>query len=223
MDIGLDGFNLFRADRKGKGGGVAIYVRLCFQISVLVSVTVPKEYECLVLSVNLGENSQVTVIGAYRPPSAPPCAIDNLVDIFSSFTASEMLIMGDFNLDWDKPISDSLKDMCTNLNLTQLITKPTRPNAQCSSRSSLIDIILTNMPQRYASSGVFPQDVSDHCPIACIRNVKLRRTKPRIISKRNFRNFDAQEFLHDLNVGDLNRVFLINDPDLALAYFRQQF
>lgn len=76
------------------------------------------------------------------------------------------------------------------------------------------------MPQRYSSSGVFPQDFSDHCPIACIRNVKLHWTTPRITSKRNFSKFDTHGFLHDLNVCDLS---LITDPELTLAYFSNAF
>ncbi len=146
-DILLDGFNLFRTDRKGKGGGVTVYVKACFQVYVQLSVSVTKKYECLVLSVNLGKNSQITVIGAYIPPSALSGAIVNLADIFSSFISSELLFMGDFNLDWEKTISDHFKDICTNLRLTQLITKPKCRNVTSSSKSSLID----NFSHQYAS------------------------------------------------------------------------
>lgn len=79
------------------------------------------------------------------------------------------MILGDFNLDWLSPISDKLKDFCTELNLTQLINYPTRPNVKNPEKSSLLDIIITNPPHKYIASGVFANIISDHCPIACIR------------------------------------------------------
>lgn len=39
-----------------------------------------------------------------------------------------MLVLGDFNLNWLNNTSDKLKECCFNLNLTQIITEPTRPN-----------------------------------------------------------------------------------------------
>ena len=49
--VHLDGYNLFRVDRRAKGGGVAIYAKNTFQTTVLVSKSVPKQYELLVLKV----------------------------------------------------------------------------------------------------------------------------------------------------------------------------
>jgi exonuclease III len=49
--VNLDGYNLFRVDRRTKGGGVAIYTKNTFQTTVLVSKSVPKQYELLVLKV----------------------------------------------------------------------------------------------------------------------------------------------------------------------------
>ena len=49
--VNLDGYNLFRADRRAKGGGVAIYTKNTFQTTVLISKSVPKQYELLVLKV----------------------------------------------------------------------------------------------------------------------------------------------------------------------------
>lgn len=41
------------------------------------------------------------------------------------------------------------------MNLTQLISEPTRPNPHDSSKSSLIDIIPSNKPDKHISSGLF--------------------------------------------------------------------
>lgn len=42
--------------------------------------------------------------------------------------------------------------------------------------SSLLDLILTNKPHKYAHSCVFSVDISDHCPLGCIREAKTKRS-----------------------------------------------
>jgi hypothetical protein len=54
------------------------------------------------------------------------------------------------------------------LNITQIIKEPTRYNAKSVTMSTLLDIILTNLPSKYTSA-VFNQDLSDHL-IACVHN-----------------------------------------------------
>jgi hypothetical protein len=51
---------------------------------------------------------------------------------------------------------DNLKDMCNDSNLTQLVTKPTRPNPKEPSKSTLIDLILSDTVEKYVSTGVLP-------------------------------------------------------------------
>lgn len=218
-DVQLIGYNIYRADRVGRGGGIAIYVKCCLNVSVSISTSVPKQYECLVLNLVLGNNARLTLGGVYRPPSAPPCTLCKLSDILSNYANSELLILGDFNLDWLSPVSDKLKDICTELNLTQLITKPTRPNFKNPVKSTLLDIILTNTPHKYTASGVFANDISDHCPIACIRDTRLKHSDPCIISKRNYKHFSQQAFTLDLYHSEFLSTCCFLDPVLALAFF----
>ena len=78
--------------------------------------------------------------------------------------------MGDINIDWLSGASESLKEIYSNLNLTQLITKLTRPNLKKPAKSTLIYLILSNKINKLLSVGVFDLRVSDHCPVACIRS-----------------------------------------------------
>ncbi len=83
-----------------------------------------------------------------------------------------------------------------SLNLTQIINKPTRYDNKCLDNASLLDVILTNTPDRYQSD-VFCNDISDHCFIACIRK-KCMPNQPSVVRlKRSFKNFNEQAFLHD--------------------------
>ena len=79
---------------------IAIFVKNMFAVSVLHSVLLPKEFEFLALNVSLNHNNKVMVIGAYHPPSAHTKALIKLVNLISEYGDSEMLLMGDLNLDW---------------------------------------------------------------------------------------------------------------------------
>ena len=50
---------------------------------------------------------------------------------------------------------------------------------KCPEKSSLIDLILTNVPHKYSAASVFANDISDHCVIATVRNTKVPKTEPR--------------------------------------------
>ncbi|KAF3849578.1 hypothetical protein F7725_019297, partial [Dissostichus mawsoni] len=55
-----------------------------------------------------------------------------------------------------------------SLNLSQIILTPTRYDTKNPEKATLLDVILTNNPDRY-KTGVFCSDLSDHCLIGCIR------------------------------------------------------
>ena len=222
--IAIDGYNVFRTDRVGKtvGGGIAIYVKKHISVSVVLSLSSPKCFEYLALKISLGNTANcenLLLIGLYRQPKANANATERIFRLLSSHGISEILMMGDANLNWLTAASNSIKNLCNNLNLSQLITVPTRPNIKNPERASLLDIILTNQPHKYKSSGVLPQDFSDHCPIACIRDTKHQKSQHRVITKRNFKRFNEDAFLHDLSISGLCNTLSFNDPQLALKYF----
>ena len=91
-------------------------------------------------------------------------ALEELTSLLS-FTKSEVIILGDLNYDVEMQASDNLKEMCNDLNLTQLVTKRTWPNPKDPLKSTLIGLTLMDTPEKYISIGVFAQDISDHCPV----------------------------------------------------------
>lgn len=78
--------------------------------------------------------------------------------------------MGDLNWDWLTSASDQIKSFCDSANLTQIIDSPTRPNPKHPEKSTLLDLFLTNVPQKYKATAVFANDMSDHCVIAGVRD-----------------------------------------------------
>ncbi len=143
---------------------MAIYSRACYTCTVLRAVSVDKSFESLALKVCIAQNNSVTVVGVYRPPAAPS-AIDEIADLLAPFKDSELIVLGDFDLNWLSSASEYLKEVCGNINLSQIITDPTRTNFKDPSKSSLIDLILMNKKEKIKDSGVFSLGFSNHCPI----------------------------------------------------------
>lgn len=79
------------------------------------------------------------------------------------------------------------------MNLSQLISSPTRPNFKCPEKLTLIDLILTNAPYKYLTICTFSNDINDQCVIAVMRNAKVFKTT-RFIKKKKicFKHFHEQ-------------------------------
>lgn len=217
----VDGYNVFRCDRKARGGGVAIYVSTKFNASILCCQSIPKQFEFLALQIKIA-NAPLTIIGCYRPPSAMSEALANLTEVLSSYNGTEMVLLGDLNLDWLSDKSEALKSTCNSLNLVQLIDSPTRFNSSKSKGDTLLDVVLTNAAHKYTAIGVFA-NMSDHCVIGCVRDTKIPKSKGLVIFRRCFKHFSEQAFLHDLADIEWDRLALIPTIDDAVALFQSQF
>lgn len=167
-DLNLPGYNLFRQDRSSKGGGVAIFTKEHFKCSIALSKSVSKQFDLLVLNMELTNKFTLSVVACYRPPSAPACTLMTLSSVLAPLIKTEFVLLGDLNWDMTKP-PDIVIQQFDTLNLHQIICFPTRYDAKSMDKTTLIDIILMNSPHKYFS-GVFCSDISDHCFTACVRN-----------------------------------------------------
>uniref|UniRef100_A0A8K9V2K0 Reverse transcriptase domain-containing protein n=1 Tax=Oncorhynchus mykiss TaxID=8022 RepID=A0A8K9V2K0_ONCMY len=220
-DILIPNYNIFRQDRTAKGGGVAIYCKDSLQSSVLLSRSVPKQFELLLLKIHLSKNKSLTVAACYRPPSAPSCALDTICELIAPHLSSELVLLGDLN--WNMLNTPAiLQSKLDALNLTQIINEPTRYLPKALNTGTLIDIILTNFPSKYTSA-VFNQDLSDHCLIACIRIGSAVKRPPLITVKRSLKHFSEQAFLIDLAGVSWKDIDLIPSVEDAWIFFKNAF
>uniref|UniRef100_A0A8C7M5K3 Reverse transcriptase domain-containing protein n=3 Tax=Oncorhynchus mykiss TaxID=8022 RepID=A0A8C7M5K3_ONCMY len=220
-DILIPNYNIFRQDRTAKGGGVAIYCKDSLQSSVLLSRSVPKQFELLLLKIHLSKNKSLTVAACYRPPSAPSCALDTICELIAPHLSSELVLLGDLN--WNMLNTPAiLQSKLDALNLTQIINEPTRYLPKALNTGTLLDIILTNFPSKYTSA-VFNQDLSDHCLIACIRNGSAVKRPPLITVKRSLKHFSEQAFLIDLAGVSWKDIDLIPSVEDAWIFFKNAF
>uniref|UniRef100_A0A4W5K3K2 Cyclic nucleotide gated channel subunit beta 1b n=1 Tax=Hucho hucho TaxID=62062 RepID=A0A4W5K3K2_9TELE len=136
-EISIPNYNIFRQDRTAKGGGVAIYCRDSLQSSVILSRSVPKQFELLIIKINLSRNkSLISLSACYRPPSAPSCALDTICELTAPHLSSEFVLLGDLN--WDMLNTPAvLQSKLDALNLTQIIKEPTRYNPKSVNMGTL--------------------------------------------------------------------------------------
>ena len=93
----IGGFNIFRCDRKGHAGGIAIYVANKFHVTNLYSITTPDVFELLSLQIKIAD-VPLTIVGCYRPPRALAESVSNLTAILTGLISTEVVVIGDVNL-----------------------------------------------------------------------------------------------------------------------------
>lgn len=122
----VPGYNMYRRDRsKGKGGGVLIYVKESIQ-SKQIDID-DNILECVGVTITLSTEMSFVVFAVYRPPTATNVFFDSLSAILKRYDGKEVLLMGDFNLNWlDRARRKRLKDISKTFQMTQMVNKPTR-------------------------------------------------------------------------------------------------
>ena len=123
-DISIDNYKLFRSDRSTRGGGVATYVLSNLNSQLMVPNEIPVHFEGLFIKITLHENKQLIIGNIYRPPNSPKLdSIKHIISTASSLVSNkEMILMGDFNINWLHSSAFTERNMINSLNLTQLIT-----------------------------------------------------------------------------------------------------
>ena len=182
--VAIPGFSLIRSDRVlRRGGGCALYVN--------ERVTPTDEYTWGDSSSNIAAaylaETHVVLVSVYRAPGAQLSSILHRVQSFIEKhsvgnVVPDIHIMGDLNcpgIDWST--SDSadaqeteLLEFADKFFLSQVVKEPTR-------EQNILDIILTNREEYFASVDVEQMQVSDHASVQCVLGFGL---KPSNLSER---------------------------------------
>ena len=128
--------------------------------------------------------------------------------------------MGDFNCNLLSEVvsnnSSHLLNIIDIYGLTQFVTEPTRVTQYSS---TLIDLCLTNSPDKISHSCVIDIGIIDHSAIYLKRKVShLRSNVHKTLEVRQLKNFNEAEFLRDLRMIDWNRVTTHNNSN-EMWYF----
>lgn len=178
----VPGYKVYRRDRiKGKGGGVLIYVKDTMQSE---QINIPaSNLECVGVKITLSPQMSFTVFAVYRPPAATNDFFDYISDVLKQYAGSEVILMGDFNLNWlDKSRRKKLNDIIKMFQMTQMISKPTRIT---KSSQTLLDLIFTNKPDRITKTYNLITGLSDHNLTLAARKLTKSRYRNQNTTKNN--------------------------------------
>ena len=150
------------------------------------------------------EKSKGGILFSYIPPNNK-----NLKLIFDETTqcANQLLskfdniiIAGDFNINTGSKNCNKFKqfaDFCYTFDLTNLINFKTCFKSATSQTS--LYVTLTNQPRSFQKTAVITTGLSDyHEMIITTFRSSYTREPPQNIIYRNYKNFNAQDFLNDL-------------------------
>ena len=203
-DLLLNGYNLFRRDRLNKsGGGIAAYVNRdihCINRNDFESIHI----ESLWLEIIQKISSPLLLCVLYRPPDSTVQWFENFENelVKACYYSSNIIIMGDLNIDMLKKVPKHWEDLCNSYSLSQMVQQPTRIT---SNSKTLIDHIYVTKPEHVHNVDVINISLSDHCAIGLrwklgtssgfSRHVTMEYKRPKNIVKHTV----VPSVMHDLS------------------------
>ena len=221
--IHISQYNIYRCD-KDRGGGVCIYVRENLKVTQ-INLNIPRTegIEDLWISVQCRKLPSIIVGCIYRHPHSPNASFEYLLQSFRSICLKNkpFFLLGDLNDDQLIPNS-KLYQAIKMSKLKQLISKPTRIT---NSSSTLLDVIITNMPERVIETEVSPTEIADHELISLSINITKPKLAPVIKTTRCFKNYTKDYLCNSIlnKVCMLNKILNTDDVNSQLDIFNNVF
>ena len=230
-EISIPGYNILRNDRPTHGGGVAFYIKK--EIKFKAREDIYKRHSLESCWIELSTKQGPLLIGTvYRPPSANNVYYDKFLDMLNdvSTEGKDIILLGDLNLNClnhasNKTISslEAMYDMKQLVKSSTRIYPMTNSQGQLYFKESLIDIVLSTLPNFHKCTSVIKSSLSDHFLVKTKINIQ-----PAIVHKtvtyRDYNKFDADSFTKDLlNSNTLKEVTSIQDTEYAWGHFKNIF
>nr|CAI5830915.1 unnamed protein product [Callosobruchus analis] len=220
--VAIDGYEFYRRDRAGRGGGVGFYVKNSLQCNSLdFHMENAGNLEHLWISVKC-DGKKICICVIYRPPHSklqdclqyldtvlPKCLVefDNIV------------VLGDFNSNFLES-NNKILECLSCYGFHQVIKEPTRVTAQTC---TLIDPIFVLSPYPLLSVGTLNADlISDHHLVYCNLNLRSIKNKAKLVSFRDFRQFNQKSFLEDLRGVNWDEIFYVNNIDAKVSLLTEK-
>ena len=225
--IEIQGYNIIRLDRNQinnetnkykRGGGLLTYLRNDLENYNIISniTTSDQNLESQWIEIKFQHQKNLIIANCYRPPNGSEDTalrtLNNNIEISLNISNSEIFIMGDFNIDLNKPskFRKDFYDIINDNGLIQLIKKTTRQTAHTK---SILDLIITNS-SLIADSGVLYNNISDHFQVY-VQYKHIKKTKiPTSFFGRNYQNENFDLLYNKLNTADWQTFDSQTNPNL---------
>ena len=137
--------------------------------------------------------------------------------------------LGDANvcaLSWNEPdcnhkdLVEDIQTFLLNESCSQLVHKNTRVQKVGNQlQMSCLDHVTTNVPEKCSVPEIFTSGSSDHLPVMVTKFSREVKSQPKTIKKRNYKNFNAGNFLNDISEHVANKSFdrVLNNENINEA------
>ena len=184
-----------------KGGGIIIYIRNDHPHMYITGDIFNKscsDIEITTISIKRPHTRPLYLISTYRRPNGN-CTkaveyLDNLLKCLPNLDKADLIMGGDFNIDFSKTRKENtkkLKHLSTKYNLIQYIKTPTRP----IDNESVIDLIFADC-RFVQNSGVLTWNLSDHLSTYMIIQKSKKVYTREQFKGRSYRNFNEDTFIY---------------------------
>lgn len=210
VEAQIEGYTFIGKCRSsGKGGGVGVYISTSVPFYRRTDLE-DEVIECIWIEILFPKTKSFLIGIVYRPPDSSKhlcadfnCKFDSML-LTASSEDKECILTGDINCNYLVPSDHKeIKSIFASFGLKQLISTPTRITRESK---TLIDIICSNEPEKIYSVKAISAGLSDHELICCSRKVNNVKKYPRIITCRNFANYDQKLFCEELESMNFNQV-----------------
>ena len=214
--IAIADFDFLRKDRgcttDKSGGGVILYFRNTINCIRKEELEI-SNIETLWSEVTFPNSKPFLLCTVYRPPTAS-CSWIDLFEAELSIaqtTGFEIILMGDFNIDYTKCSNKKWLHLVELFDLKQMISTPTRVT---HSTSSIIDHLYCSNTDHIYDCFVPHYSISDHFPICFTRKTssKINKSSHITTNYRCFKDLNEDSFLADLSE-DLS-LFSVSESDI---------
>ena len=193
----MEGYNKpLRQDVSSTSGGLLVYVKKGIAARPCKTRISNDKVQIISITLHL-KNSKWLLISLYRPEHMDAAELlESIEDIIScAGPHSNVIIIGDFNIKENDPKLMQLKQ---DHDLYNLIKDPTCFKSK--ENPSAIDHIFTNKKFSFIESCTIETGLSDYHKMifTCMKST-YTKIPPKIISYRDYKNFDKESFLCEIN------------------------
>lgn len=219
--VSIAGYNFYRRDREGRGGGVGVYVNNHFICeNIILEPHDINNIEMMWVQIRYG-NIVIALGIVYRPPKGNiNIAVEALDGVLSHLVPlyDHILVLGDFNVNFFS-ITNKVSQCFNAYDLLQLLNEPTRITGHSA---TLLDPIFFNDLNKCVKVGTLNADtISDHRVAFCEISFKMKKQQSKVITYRDFKCFNMQSFNMDLFNVNWSNILYINNINEKVKFMTE--
>lgn len=208
----IKGYNVFsKCNETYRAGGVAVYVRDCYQCCSVRERDDVKSADCLQLDCRVNDLDSFTLLAAYRLHSSSP--VQFLADMDVVFKELERLNIvyvadGNINILVQDNVTDAYLEFMSSKGMLSLVNEPTRivGNSQTCIDHTFVRFLNRINHSRNFSSKILHYNITDHSTVFS----EIRLFSKHILINQNevsIRKLNFHKLIEYLNFADWGPVF----------------